>query len=410
MKIGYVFPPMWSPVSNGSLSLWNSHVTRRLAPHCETIVYGHSPSSGTTTAWREGVEYRYVSSRLDIWFRDHPNVFFPRRTASRPIYSSDLYYLGFALEVSRDLRRQRCDVAHVYYFPQFIPIIKALNPRVRIVLHMHGEWLTQLAWSRIERKLRKCDLILGCSEFITNKIRRSFPHHAARCTTVFMGVDPNHFQRNALRTPSTSPAASRILYVGRISPEKGVHDLLDAFRTILCRRPDTELDLVGPEWKIPPEDLIDLSEDPRLVELKRFYSGSYIALLKEMLPASAAEHVHFVGLVPQEDLAPYYQNASVFVNPSLYETLGMSVLEAMASGLPVVATQVGGVPEVLTDGDTGLLVKPADANALASAILRVLGDPTLRVTLATAARTHVADRFSWDTICRQLLGLYSTLS
>jgi glycosyltransferase involved in cell wall biosynthesis len=109
--------------------------------------------------------------------------------------------------------------------------------------------------------------------------------------------------------------------------------------------------------------------------------------------------VTFCGLVPHKDVVNYYHNADIFINPSFYETLGMSTIEAMASGLPVITTPVGGVPEVVEHGKTGLLVKPGDTDELVKAIIRVLEDKDLRLLMGQAARKRAVELFSWERIC-----------
>jgi glycosyltransferase involved in cell wall biosynthesis len=111
----------------------------------------------------------------------------------------------------------------------------------------------------------------------------------------------------------------------------------------------------------------------------------------------------------RDDVAEQLARADVFVLSSRSEGLPMAILEAMAAGLPVVATAVGGIPELVADGETGLLVPPGDADALAEALRRLVADPELRRRLGDAARTRVEERFSLAATRRAHVELYDRL-
>ncbi len=115
----------------------------------------------------------------------------------------------------------------------------------------------------------------------------------------------------------------------------------------------------------------------------------------------------FHGFV--DDFPARLHGLDVFALPSRADNFPVSILEAMASGLPVVATRVGGVPELVADGETGLLVEPDDAPALARALDRLGGDPELRARLGAGGARRVAERFSADGVARQMLSLYGRL-
>lgn len=410
MKVAYIFQPPWDAHVHVGLGIWNYHVTRRLARDCNIIVYSAAVPGHSNIEYLEGVEYRHISLRFNQRALRYLSALRKRSLLGSPIFAYSAYYLAFAIRVANDLRRQRCDIVHIHTLSQFVPIIRALNPKIRIVLHNHGEWLTQLNRRMIAPRLEKVDLIIGCSEYVTNRIRMSFPVHAKRCHTVFMGVDPEVFYPNTARPRAVSPRRKRLLYVGRMSPEKGVHVLPEAFENVLVVHPETELEIVGPDAVMPTEYLIDLSDDPHLAALKVFYNGDYRAFIKRQLPADCARSVKFRGLVLQPELANHYREADVFVFPSFYESLGTSAIEAMATALPVVATTAGGVPEVIENGRTGILVPPGDARELAKAILRLLADDELRLSMGAAGRKRAVEIFSFEAISQRLLGLYRAIN
>ena len=158
------------------------------------------------------------------------------------------------------------------------------------------------------------------------------------------------------------------------------------------------------------EHVVDLCLDKSVTSnLAAYYEGSYLAQLKQRLSAHAAERVTFAGLVPHSEIASYYAAADICVCPSLYESFGMSVIEAMAAGVPVVATRVGAVPQLISDQHTGLIVNTADPKAIASAIARLFGNAQLWSSISRSARKQVSEQYSWDTICTRLHELYSGL-
>jgi glycogen synthase len=115
--------------------------------------------------------------------------------------------------------------------------------------------------------------------------------------------------------------------------------------------------------------------------------------------------VHFTGFVPHVQVPAVLRHVDMFVLPSLYEDLSSALIEAMAAGLPVVATRVGGTADLVHDGVNGLLVAPRDPAALAAAISRVLADPAAAARLAAAAR-RTADAYAWPGLARKVLQVY----
>jgi glycosyltransferase involved in cell wall biosynthesis len=256
---------------------------------------------------------------------------------------------------------------------------------------MHCEWLTQLDRRLVDQRLAKADVIVGVSDFITDRIREAFPRHASRCITIHNGAD----LVPASRRNRSGPV--RLLTVGRISPEKGLHVLVDAFARLAQQHDDVELKVVGKEGLPPQEMLLNLDETPRVRKLAPHFRGGYLQHLRERLPERSRSRVKFQGWAEHEELPAEYEDADVFVFPSVWdEPFGIPVAEAMAAGLPVVASRVGGIPEIVADGETGMLVEPDDASALAAALEQLVNDAGLRARLGEAGRLRAAERFSWD--------------
>ncbi len=411
MKIAFVFHPWDSTDDGGVPGIWNYQITRHLARSSDVLVYSHIFGAQKKLERVAGVEHRRFSLSLpDRTLPRHPRVFFPGCGLRRPVGFSYPYHFVYALRVAMDLRKRNCDIVHLHTMVHFAPIIKRLNPGVPIILHMHGEELSQVDRTMVERKLGKVDAVIGCSEFVSDRIRRSYPRLAERCEAVPMGVDPDRFCGIGKPSPARAKGVKRLLYVGRISPEKGPHVLLDALRAVVKRYPQARLEIVGQDWVMPPDRLVNLCDDPKVTDLKRFCSGNYRSYLESQLTSELSSHVTFRGFVPHERLVDYYRNADVYISPSFYESLGMATIEAMASGTPVIATRVGGVPEVVEDGKSGILVPSGEPLALAEAIIRLLADKKLRSSLAKEARTRAIELFSWGRICEKLDVLYGKVS
>ncbi|EAW36170.1 glycosyltransferase family 4 protein [Lyngbya sp. PCC 8106] len=412
MKIAFINQPstLAVPIKGcDSLGIWTYRVALRLSSSNEVIFYGKKPPkfkndpSKVISYSEEGIQYRGISpSSLDQWLKplrvlDRYRIVNPKR----PIFASRLYNLGHIRQIAQDLKQQNCNIIHLHNYPQFVPIVKQLNPNSKIVLHMHCEWLTQLDRDQIAQRLSSADLVLGCSEYITQKIRDRFPEYANRCQTVFNGVDVDIFSPNQ-PNESSNQSPKQLLYVGRVSPEKGVHVLIEAFNIVARQYPEYQLKIVGPEAVPGQELLVGLSDNPQVAELKRFYKGSYLQQLKNAIHTAVKDRVIFTGGVSQTILPQLYQEADILINPSLSEAFGMSLIEAMATETPVIGARVGGMQDVILNGQTGLFFESNNASDLAKAILHLLDDENLRTSMGKAGRERVIEYFSWEKIAQQL--------
>jgi glycosyltransferase involved in cell wall biosynthesis len=412
LKVGFVVHPFEGSPDSLSTHIWVHQVARSLVKTCSSIVYtgrGRAPSPRES---RDGVRYRRITipsdSRVAKRIFTAPLLWRLKGSVS---FRSRWYYCGHALQIARDARLNKCDIVHILNLSHFAPIVRALNPKTRIVLHMHAEWLTRLEKHSIERRLESVDRIISCSDFVTDQIRFAFPQFASRCATVYNGVDVEHFSPNCRR--AEPDGSKRLLYVGGVAPHKGLHVLLDALPGILKRHPQARLDIVGPPSKLPLDWLPTLGDPARMADLLRFYDEKgYVAHLKEQIARLGLEDsVVFWDAVTRDELARRYREADVFVFPSLWnELFGMPTAEAMSSGVPVVASRIAGLPEVVQDGVTGLLVPPGNSSALADAVIRLLDDSDLRIAMGAAGRQRVLQNFTWDKIAQAMMRHYDELT
>jgi glycosyltransferase involved in cell wall biosynthesis len=227
---------------------------------------------------------------------------------------------------------------------------------------------------------RLMDAVIAVSERVADEIvrLRIAPVHKVR--TIPLGLDLDRFiapfgppvLRQELRVATSTKLVG---YVGRLVPIKGLPYLIWAAAEVTRVVPDVRFLLIG-----------DGSERVRLERMVR--------------EAGLAQMVYFLGW--RNDLELIYPDLNVVVLPSLNEGTPMSAIEAMAAGCPVVATQVGGVPDLIRDGESGLLVPPRDAGALAAAMIRVLNHRDLGLSLGAAARRAVYPRFSIDRLASDI--------
>jgi glycosyltransferase involved in cell wall biosynthesis len=217
----------------------------------------------------------------------------------------------------------------------------------------------------------RVNAIAGVSSFVGERARARFHLEPSRVRTIYNGVDTERFLpagRNVCRN------GYRIVTTAHLIPEKGIDYLLQAFA--LIGRRDARLTIAG-----------DGPEARSLISL-----AAALGL---------GEQVDFVGL--SNDIPRLLREADVYVHPTLSEAFGLAVAEAMACGLPVIASRVGGIPELIEDGVSGLLVEPRDTRAIARAIDSLLSAPELRERLGRAARAKVIERFDVRTCAREHL-------
>ncbi|WP_053662184.1 glycogen synthase [Streptomyces sp. MMG1121] len=236
------------------------------------------------------------------------------------------------------------------------------------------------------------DAVIAVSGAMREDILTCYPAlDPAKVHVVHNGIDtrlyrPDH-GTDALLRHGIDPDRPYVLFVGRITRQKGVPHLLRAVRDI-----------------DPGAQVVLCAGTPDTPEIDR----EFRALFEELSRVRAG--VFWIPqMLPRAEVVQLLTRAAVFVCPSVYEPLGIVNLEAMACGTPVVASRVGGIPEVVADGGTGLLVDVDDGfePGLARALDEVLGDPAAARRLGEAGRVRAAGEFGWDAVARRTAGLYA---
>jgi glycosyltransferase involved in cell wall biosynthesis len=247
-------------------------------------------------------------------------------------------------------------------------LIGALTSAKRVA-HVHGERAEDGTPLPLEHLARGAHVVIATSMAVANAVPGS-------ATLVYPGVDVP----DAIAPVREASAA--IGTVARFEPVKGLTSLLEAAGALRLRHPELRIELAGSG-----------TCEPRL--------RSVAARL------GLAESVSFLGW--REDVASVHRRWQIFVQPSMHEGFGLAALEAMASGLPVVASATGGLPELVEDGDTGFLVPVGDVDTLADRLGRLLEDEALRLRMGEAGRRRARDHFSVKAMGAKMAHVYDRL-
>jgi|Deesub1362B_J571_1020462.scaffolds.fasta_scaffold00320_28 N-acetyl-alpha-D-glucosaminyl L-malate synthase BshA len=322
-----------------------------------------------------------VVTHVENLIKRSPHAFeivtYPRFARLPLIRAISFTVLGF-LTALRKSRRRKYDLIHAHYaIPQGLLGVALKHAlRLPLVVTLHGTDINYLARRRMTRPLvklvlKQADAVVAVSRFLKEEAEK-LGVEAEKVRVIYNGVELPEWEE-AEREMS-------ILFVGSLVKQKGIDTLLKAYRIVKERLPEAKLVIVGDGRE--REALENMSTRLKLKDV--FFEGS------------------------RNRLGGYYSRSRVLALPSRSEGFGLVALEAMAYGLPVVATRVGGIPEVVTHGEAGMLVEKDDASALAEALIKVMADKALWQKLSQNARKRAA-MFSWEKTAQQYANLYAEL-
>lgn len=283
-------------------------------------------------------------------------------------------------------RRDRLDVFHApgNIAPAWLPCASV------VTIHTLHHWLLPELLPRgsrvyrrllMPRSIRRADVVIAVSNYVKEKVEAILDVPPDKVVTVYEGAPaPESGDETAVFERVLVPERS-ILFVSALWPYKNAHTVIEAFARVRGRNADGR---------------------------KLVIAGTGFPWYETRLHETAAEHgvtdaVVFTGHVPQEQMRSVYEKASVLVYASLEEYFGLPILEAMAAGVPVVASDRSSIPEVV--GGAGVLVDPTDADAIADAIARVLDDDAFRLELIARGRERVSE-LTWERMARETLAVY----
>ncbi len=395
MKVLYI-ATAYSRYPGDVITPWMSETIQRLGEVGVRVEVLAPAYRGLASGEVDGVRvhrFRYAPRRWEDLTHDQT---VPDRLRERPHYLGLVpgYVLAGMRAAAKLARKERYDVVHVHWpVPHALMGLAARRATgVPLVLTFHG---VELTWTRgqwpifsplLQHLIRTADAVTANSSYTAGMIRAVCDRDVVRIP-FGATVEPPA----SLDVPrQVTGAAFELLYVGRLVERKGVHYLLDALARLRTDRP-VYLRVVG--------------DGPMRAELE-----------ERARRLGLAERVIFDGFVSAEVLAQRFADCDAFVLPAIIDSkgdtegLGVVLVEALTYAKPVIASAAGGIVDVIRDGETGILVPPADAEALASAIDGIIADPERAHALAQGGRAHVDREFSWPVIIERLVTLYRGLA
>jgi glycogen(starch) synthase len=251
-----------------------------------------------------------------------------------------------------------------------------------------------LQWDvkREHQQARQADLLITHSEAHRQMMCDELGCQPEKITLIPHGVEVfPKFTR-----PPRPPGPPQLVFLGRLEKRKGTLELLQAFPSILEEHPGTMLTLIGTDRAHCPPT----------------HGGSdrtHAQWIADELPASVQKQIVLAGRLPQDEVDRHLQTADVFIAPSRYESFGLIYPEAMRWGIPVIGCNVGGVPEIITHGETGLLCQPESPAGIAQAVDQLLSDDNLRIRLGMAGKQHVERAFSAEVMAQRVIDNFGML-
>ena len=375
--------------------------------------------------------FRYAPANWEILTHEEGA---PSKMASKPWLQllAIPYIINGFFQCIRICRKWRPDVIHAHWpFPHaYIALGAAKLFRIPLVLNFHGAELLLIRKKKWVKPLLKfaigqAQAIFANSSFTAGKIkalRNVDVEWSPYGTTLETNKDESnascHPERNVVKSkdpvtivPHPVNGKFKILFVGRHIERKGICYLIEAAKHL--PRDKFEIRIVG------VGDLTEqLKQQAALLDERQKTKDERDVILSESEGSSQGNqpaNIIFTGKLSPEDLANEYKTANVFVLPAIVdhkgdtEGLGVVLIEAMELGLPIVASNVGGIPDVVVDGKSGILVAEKDPVALAEAFKRLEADPALIQKLLAGARKRIEECFTWDGIIERQIEVYKRL-
>jgi glycogen synthase len=377
-----IFTWEYPPVIYGGAGVHAKYISTALAKHIKvevrTLELGPPPEI-------EGVNVLRYQSTLRGLATGDPRILKALQVLSfnmnmvadpidAPIVHTHTWYTNFAGAMAKRI-----------YGAKLVATVHSLEPLRPWKREQLGTGYDLSSWMEREGLLA-CDAVIAVSRDMKEDVLKAYPIPASKVAVIHNGVDPEkYYPRDGLDSLAKfSIRKPFVFFVGRLSRQKGIFDLLAAMDHV---PKGTTLVLATGKPDTP-----GIEDDLR-------------AALK-----SRHDVVWIQDMLQDHDLVNLYNEAAVFACPSVYEPFGIINLEAMACETPVVATRVGGIKEVVVDGETGLLVPPGEPGKLGGALTRILEDPATAAKMGQEGRRHVLEHFTWDAIATKTLELYRSLT
>lgn len=326
--------------------------------------------------------YSLVDGTCDVWFPRYikaPGDWFLGWTKSQWRRLVEQTVIGFKKSHPVTLIH-----AHSGSVSAWASLMVARQHRIPLVVTYHGSEVhdglvnRRKGWQMCRDAFKHADLNLPVSRDLESILRRHVEPQG-RCELLLLGVDQTRFFPS-----SESKREKGIVFVGRVTKQKGVFDLLLALKQVRLAYPDVMLTVVGGD-------------------------GTGGEFSKRIASLDLANSVKMVGPLSNQTIPEVMRESSLFCLPSYGEGTPVSIMEAMSCGLPIVATRVGGIPDMVVHNHTGLLVDRGDIQGLAHALISFLGNPDIMARISRAARMFARDHFDGEKSADRLVKLYEEL-
>ncbi len=294
-------------------------------------------------------------------------------------------YLLYPLAIRRLIHRLRPEILHAHHATSY-GLAGALSGWHPYLIHAWGRDVLDFPRYWSYRRLVRFNLVradvITCSSQVLARTVQQYARPETPIHVVPFGVDMAQFRPRPNPRSMTAPLVIGV--VKSLERLYGIEYLLRAFAALHNQSSDLRLMIVG-----------DGTQRPALESLAR--------------ELRIAALTHFVGRVPHEQVIHYLHQMDIFVMPSLQESFGVAAVEASAAGLPIVASNVGGLPEVVLDGETGFLIPPAEVDALSEQLAVLVADAALRRRMGEAGRAFVQTHYDWHVNASEMQRLYQAI-
>jgi glycosyltransferase involved in cell wall biosynthesis len=329
-----------------------------------------------------------VDTLIDSWDFDHYSLVYLPSSREGSLIAKALYTLKGVIRFALHLIRNKPAIAHIHFswkmsfWRKAIFVILARFAKMKIILHCHASrfdiFFNRAGWLRrklIKRILISADTVLTVSSSWKVYFENLLPNLPVRVLY------------NPVVIPEVKPVQrfkqKIILFLGTIEVRKGVFDLIETVPETIMGNPDVVYWIGGDGDRSHAEDMVrDLG---------------------------VQENVRFLGYIRGEEKEEAFSKATLFCLPSHHEGLPVAILEAMAHGLPIISTRVGGIPEQVIDGENGFLIDSGDVNDLSNKITRLLNDRELQIRMGQRSLSIIEQTFQVEAIIERLYSLYDEL-
>lgn len=284
-------------------------------------------------------------------------------------------------------RRKKIKIIHVHNRPNYIPIIKRLNPQAKVMLHMHNDHVLGLNNKQVKELYKNCDKVISVSGYIQEGILRKGKEHnldfADKCSVLLNGSNPDHFVK-------IEPANNnQVLFIGRLDETKGIKQLIEAILLVKKRIPSVKLIIAG------SAGFGKMGDSPFVLSLKESTKND-------------TKNFDFLGYVNHSEIPDLFKEVALYCIPSIWnDPCPLSVIEGMASGIPMIVGNKGGIPEEVED--TAIKMNCEDVSKLAETIVYALEHKTEMKLMADKAHHRFINNFTWRHVVKNYIQIINRL-